>query len=215
MSASDSSRVALEVSTTIGRRVAVIVPSSGMVTWKSRQHLQQQPLDLDVGLVGLVDEQHGRVGAPDGGQQRPGEQELLAEDVVVDGVPVGAAGALRRLDPQQLLLVVPLVQRPRLVEPLVALQPDQLGRRSPSPAPWPARSCRRPAGPSTSSGLPSRSARNTVVAICASGRYPAVEQPLGDVGDRGELRDCAAAGVRHPLGGGRVAQRMWPAPVTT
>src|SRR4051812_7252836 len=30
-----------------------------------------------------------------------------------------------------------------------------------------------PAGPSTSSGLPSRSARKTVVAICASGRYPA------------------------------------------
>src|SRR3954452_13524590 len=35
-----------------------------------------------------------------------------------------------------------------------------------------------PAGPSTSSGLPSRSARNTVVAICASGRYPAVASRL-------------------------------------
>src|SRR5215213_3194076 len=35
-----------------------------------------------------------------------------------------------------------------------------------------------PAGPSTSSGLPSRSARKTVVAIWASGRYPAVDSRL-------------------------------------
>jgi hypothetical protein len=33
------------------------------------EHLEQQALDLDVGLVGLVDQQHGRLGAPDGGQQ--------------------------------------------------------------------------------------------------------------------------------------------------
>ena len=37
-----------------------------------------------------------------------------------------AWSALRGLDAQQLLLVVPLVQRPRLVESLVALQPDQV-----------------------------------------------------------------------------------------
>ena len=35
------------------------------------------------------------------------------------------------LDAQQLLLVVPLVERARLVEPLVALQPDQLGAGRP------------------------------------------------------------------------------------
>ena len=38
---------------------------------------------------------------------------------------VRAAG----LDAEQLLLVVPLVERPRLVETLVALQPDQVGAR--------------------------------------------------------------------------------------
>ena len=43
MSASDSSRVALEVSTTIGRRSAVIVPSSGMVTWKSESTSSSRP----------------------------------------------------------------------------------------------------------------------------------------------------------------------------
>jgi hypothetical protein len=37
------------------------VPSSGIVTWKSDRDLQQQPLDLDVGLVDLVDQQHGRL----------------------------------------------------------------------------------------------------------------------------------------------------------
>ena len=89
-----------------------------------RQHLEQEPLDLDVGLVDLVDEQHGRLVAPDRGQQRPGEQELLGEDVVVGLGPGLVRG--RRLDAQQLLLVVPLVERARLVETLVALQPNQL-----------------------------------------------------------------------------------------
>ena len=32
-----------------------------------------------------------------------------------------------RLDRQQLALVIPFIQRRRLIEPLIALQPDQLG----------------------------------------------------------------------------------------
>ena len=187
--------MAFEVSTTIGRRVGGDRAELGDGHLEVRQHLQQQALDLDVGLVGLVDEQHGRLGAPDRGQQRPGEQELLAEDVVVDGVPVRAVGALRRLDAQQLLLVVPLVQRPRLVEALVALQPDQLRRRSPSPAPWPARSCRCRPGPRPAAacragrrGRPSsRSARRA--------GSPASDSRLLDVGDRGELRELRGGGA--------------------
>ena len=96
-----------------------------------REHLEQQPLDLDVGLVDLVDEQHRRLLAPDRGQQRPGEQELLGEDVVV-GLRPRRVVALRSLDAEQLLLVVPLVERPRLVEALVALQPDQVGAGRPA-----------------------------------------------------------------------------------
>ena len=97
-----------------------------------RQHLQQQALHLDVGLVDLVDQQHRGLVAPDGGQQRPREQELLGEDVVVRLLPGGPVSrALVRLDPEQLLLVVPLVQRPRLVQALVALQPHQVGARRP------------------------------------------------------------------------------------
>ena len=90
------------------------------------EHLEQQALDLDVGLVDLVDQQHRRLLAPDRGQQRPGEQELVGEDVVVGLVPRLVTSGL---DPQQLLLVVPLVERPGLVETLVALEPDQLRAR--------------------------------------------------------------------------------------
>jgi hypothetical protein len=91
------------------------------------EHFQQQALDLDVGLVGLVDEQHGRLGAPDGLEQWPGKQELLGEDVAAFDVPAHLAGVPVDLQAEQLLAVVPLVQGPGLVDPLVALQPDQPG----------------------------------------------------------------------------------------
>ena len=51
------------------------------------EHLEEQALHLDVGLVGLVDEQHRGLVAPDGGEQRAGEQELLGEDVVAGRRP--------------------------------------------------------------------------------------------------------------------------------
>ncbi len=87
------------------------------------EQLEQHRLELLVGLVDLVDQQHHWLGAGDRLHQRALEQELLVEDVAVDVLPaVLAAG----LDPQQLLAVVPLVQRLGLVEPLVALQADQL-----------------------------------------------------------------------------------------
>ena len=56
----------------------------------------------------------------------PGEQELVGEDVVLDVVP-GCVVVALGLDAQQLLLVVPLVERLGLVEALVALQADQAG----------------------------------------------------------------------------------------
>lgn len=68
------------------------------------QHLQQQALDLDVGLVGFIDQQHGGLGAPDSGQQRTLQQELFAEHIGFGGLPISRAG----LDTQDLLSVVPL-----------------------------------------------------------------------------------------------------------
>ena len=105
-----------------------------------REQLEQHRLELLVGLVDLVDQQHDRLGGPDRREQRPGEQELLAEDVVLDLRPAGVVGL--GLDPQQLLAVVPLVERLGLVEPLVALQPHERRARGRSRAPARARSCR-------------------------------------------------------------------------
>ena len=63
-------------------------------------------------------------------QQRTLEQEVGREDVRRDVLPRTVI-RLVRLDTQQLLLVVPLVERARLVEPFVALEPDQLGVEQP------------------------------------------------------------------------------------
>ena len=88
------------------------------------EHLQEHRLELLVGLVDLVDQQHHRLGGGDRAHQRPCEQELLAEDVLLHRLPASVRGL--GLDPQELLAVVPLVQRLRLVQALVALQPHEL-----------------------------------------------------------------------------------------
>ena len=87
------------------------------------EQLEQHRLELLVGLVDLVDQQHDRLRRRDRRHQRPLEQELLAEDVVLHRIPARALGL--GLDAQQLLAVVPLVQRLGLVEPLVALEPHE------------------------------------------------------------------------------------------
>src|SRR4051794_19934181 len=88
------------------------------------EDLEQHRLELLVGLVDLVDQEHDRLGLRDRLEQRAGEQELLAEDVVLHRLPAGVGGL--GLDAQELLAVVPLVQRFGLVETLVALEADQL-----------------------------------------------------------------------------------------
>jgi hypothetical protein len=56
-----------------------------------------------------------------------GEQELLREDVLLDLRPRRRCAL--GLDAEELLLVVPLVQRLGLVEPLVALEADEPAAR--------------------------------------------------------------------------------------
>ena len=123
MSASVSSRVLFEVSNTTGLGVRLDPAELGIEIWKSREQLEQHRLELLVGLVDLVDQQDDGLRRGDRRHQRSGEQELLAEDVVLDVLPAGAVGL--GLDPQQLLAVVPLVQGLGLVEALVALQPHE------------------------------------------------------------------------------------------
>ena len=134
------------------------------------EDLEQHRLELLVGLVDLVDQQDDRLGRGDRREQRAGEQELLAEDVVHDHAG-GASSVLR----------------PRPGSAAAACGSST--RRAPSPrrgprstaggsargrwrarAPSRARSCRRPAGPSTRTGLPRRWARWETSAAESSAR---------------------------------------------
>ena len=85
-----------------------------------REHLQQERLELLVGAVDLVDQQHHRLVGVDRLEQRPPDQELGAEQLLLRD-----RALLRRADVQELARVVPLVDRVRDVEPLVALKADQ------------------------------------------------------------------------------------------
>ena len=57
------------------------------------EDLEQQGLGLHLDPVHLVDQQHDRLFGPDGLQQRPGQEERLGEDVLLDVLPVVAAAA--------------------------------------------------------------------------------------------------------------------------
>ena len=90
------------------------------------EDLEQERLELLVAAVDLVDQQDRRPAfVRDGLQQRPLEQERLAEDLRL-GVRLLAAVALLKADVQELARVVPLVEGGRGVEAFVALQPDQV-----------------------------------------------------------------------------------------
>ena len=97
-----------------------------MLTWKSDKQLEQEGFEFLVGAVDFVDQQHRRLFAPDGREQRPLQQISFGKDVLFDRVGV-LARAFARLDGEELALVVPLVERGVLIETFVALQADQLG----------------------------------------------------------------------------------------
>ncbi len=95
-------------------------PELGDRDLEVRQHLEQERLELLVGAVDLVDEEHDRLVRVDRLEQRPADEELGPEELLLRD-----RALLRRTDVEELARVVPLVDRVRDVEPLVALQPDQ------------------------------------------------------------------------------------------
>ena len=110
-----------------------------------RQDLEQHRLELLVGLVDLVDQQHHRLLRGDRREQGAGEQELLAEDVVLappasrrrrprPGSAAAACGSSTRTAPW-----------PRRAPRSTAGAPA-CGRWR-GRWPWPARSCPLPPGP--------------------------------------------------------------------
>ena len=91
-----------------------------------REHLEQERLELVVGPVDLVDEQHGG-GVAQGPQHRAGDEEALVEQALLDLLDV-ARGTLDRLERphvQDLAGEVPVVEGLGRVDALVALQPDE------------------------------------------------------------------------------------------
>ena len=120
LSASCSSRVRFEVRITHRALVRLDRPELGNGDLEVREHLEQERLELLVGAVDLVDQQHDRLVGLDRLEQRAPDQELGAEELgLVD------RSLLRGADVQQLPRVVPLVDGVRDVEALVALEADQ------------------------------------------------------------------------------------------
>ena len=94
------------------------------------EDLEQERLELVVGAVDFVDEQHRWRDAPerlrfvaDRAQQRAAHEEALGVQLVLDDL---TAAGLDRPQVQQLARVVPLVDRLRGVDALVALEPHEL-----------------------------------------------------------------------------------------
>ncbi len=111
------------------------------------QQLEQVALELFVGAVDLVDEQDRRPRSRllDRAQQRPLDQERVGEQLSRRRPRIQRVRALEQPNLEDLPRVVPLVDGVADVEPLVALQANQLGVERRTRAPSPPRSCRRQA----------------------------------------------------------------------
>ena len=114
-----------EVMTTTGGSSAAIVASSGTVTVKS-EHLQEERLELVVRPVELVHQEHGLRAGPDRPQQWPLDEELGPVQLG-DALAGADLALLEGARVEELARVVPLVERLRGVDALVALEPDQVG----------------------------------------------------------------------------------------
>ena len=89
-----------------------------------REHLEEEGLELLVGAVHLVDQQHGglRAGMLERLQQRPLDEVLAGEERLL--LQARALG-LGHPDAEQLARVVPLVEGLGRIDALEALQPDE------------------------------------------------------------------------------------------
>ncbi len=91
-----------------------------------RENLQEKGLEPVVGTIHLVHEQHrGPLAPRDRTQERTLEQIFAGKDGLLELRGI-AAPVLRHPQPQHLAGVVPLVEGRVDVEPLVALEPDEL-----------------------------------------------------------------------------------------
>jgi hypothetical protein len=126
-----------------GSRTALTVPISGNGELEIGEHLEQQRLELVVGFVHLVDQQHAAVLGLQRLHERARLEKLLGEEDVAELVQpahrLGEAfrplqhlvqGFFQHLGVEKLLAVFPLVDGLGFVEALVALQADQAAART-------------------------------------------------------------------------------------
>ncbi len=99
------------------------------------EEFEQERLELLVGAVDFVDQQHGRVRRAQGREHRPLDQERLAIDI--DALFAGLA------DRQHLARIVPLVERGRRRRCPRSIAGGSACGRARRQSPWRLRSCRR------------------------------------------------------------------------
>ena len=83
LSASVISRALFDVRMTNGRMRGAQRAELGHRDLEVGEHLEQEGLELGVGAVDLVDEQHAALGRADGAQQRTRQEEALGEERVL------------------------------------------------------------------------------------------------------------------------------------
>ena len=91
---------------------------------KFTQQLEQKRFEGFIGAIDLVDQQYGCAILRDRFEERALEEKRFAENFRFARERIGCV-ALGEPDPQQLLRVIPFVQRACRIEALIALQTDQ------------------------------------------------------------------------------------------
>ena len=157
MRASCTSRVRFDVMITIGGVGGAERAQLGHRDRVVGQHLEQERLELVVGPVDLVDEQHRRraLAVVDGPQQRAAHEEALGVQLVLE--LVGArAGGLARWPRRPAGAAAggssPTRRRPGWRRCPRSTAGGSARRRSSGEAPWPPRSCRRRPRPRAAAG---------------------------------------------------------------
>ena len=103
-----------------------MVPSSGTLTWKSDSSSSRKASNsssaLSISSISSTTRRGAVMARSSGRSSRYSREKTCLRDLL----PARPCCAIR-LDAQELLLVVPLVERLGLVEPFVALQADEVG----------------------------------------------------------------------------------------
>ncbi len=173
-------------------RVGLDRPELGDRHLELGEHLEQEGLELGVGAVDLVDQEHHRLRALEREEERARDQEVLAEERgLAPGHDGGGLSQARRardlprdrfaqeLRVEHLLGVVPLVEGLGLVEAPRSIAAAPAADRAPPPRRGRDRSCPRRRGPRGGPG-----------ASCAARARPSAPwpDPRGSELDRGAPR---------------------------